>query len=98
MTVFKESFVKISEPESPHKVKLGNDYQYPIKGSGESSYKLDSGKSMKMQDVLFVPGLKKNLLYISTLDAKGTRVAFIDVQVIMWPKGKTINDAVVIGE
>ena len=45
--------------ESPHKVKLGDDYQYPIKGSGEYSYKLDSRKSMKMKDVLFVPGLKK---------------------------------------
>ena len=79
-------------------MKLGDDYQYPIKGSGESFYKLDSGKSMKMQDVLFVPGLKKNLLSISALDAKGMRVSFIDGQVIMWRKGKTINDAVVIGE
>ena len=26
------------------------------------------------------------------------RVAFIDGQVIMWPKGNTINDAIVIGE
>ena len=52
---------------------------------------------MMMKDVLFVPGLKKNLLYISVLDAKGMRVAFIDSQVIMWPKGKTIDDAVVIG-
>ena len=26
------------------------------------------------------------------------RVAFIDGQVIMWPKGKTIDDVVVIGE
>ena len=26
------------------------------------------------------------------------RVVFIDDQVIMWPKRKTINDAVVIGE
>ena len=33
MTGFKESFVKIFEHESPHKVKLGDDYQYPIKGS-----------------------------------------------------------------
>ena len=49
MTGFKESFVKLSEHDSPHKVKLGDDYQYPIKGSGESSYKLDSGKSMKMK-------------------------------------------------
>ena len=63
----------ISEHESPHKVKLGDDYQYPIKGSGESSYKLDSVKSMKMKDVLFVPRLKKNLLSISALDAKGMK-------------------------
>ena len=31
MIGFKESFVKISEHESPHKVKLGDDYQYPMK-------------------------------------------------------------------
>ena len=98
MTRFKESFVKLSEHESPHKVKLGDYYQYPIKGSGESFYKLDSRKSMIMKEVLFVPGLKKNLLSISALDVKGMRVAFIDGQLIMWPRGKTINDAVVIGE
>jgi hypothetical protein len=40
--------------------------------------------------------LTKNLLSISTLDKKGFRVAFIDGEVIMWPKGKTIEDAVVI--
>ena len=78
MTSFKESFEKLSEHNSPHKVKLGDDYQYPIKGSGESSYKLDFGKPLKMKDVLFVPGLKKNLISISVLDAKGMRVAFID--------------------
>ena len=55
-------------------MKLGDDYQYPIKGSGESSYKLDSGKYMKMKDVLFVPRLRKGLLSISALDAKGMRV------------------------
>ena len=32
------------------------------------------------------------------IDAKGMQVAFIYGQVIMWPKGKTINYAVVIGE
>ena len=98
MTAFKESFVRLSEHQSPHKVKLGDEYQYPIKGSGESSYKLDSRKSMTMKKVLFVPGLMNNLLSISTLDSKGMRVAFIDGQVIMWPKGKTIDDAIVIGE
>ena len=51
-----------------------------------------------MKDVLYVPGLKKNLLSISALDAKGIRVAFVDGQVLMWHEGKTIEDATVIGE
>ena len=51
-----------------------------------------------MKDMLYVPGLKKNLLSISALDAKGMRVAFIDGQVPMQPKGNTIYDATVIGE
>ena len=51
---------------------------------------------MKMRDVLYVPGLKKNLLSISTLDKKGFRVAFVDGEVLMCTKGKTIDDVVVI--
>ena len=53
---------------------------------------------MNMKDVLFLLGLKKNILSIYALDAKGRRVSFLDDQVLMWPKGKTIYDAVVIGE
>ena len=52
---------------------------------------------MTMKEVLCVPGLKKKLLSIYASDAKGMRVAFIDGQVLMWPKGKTIDDAVVVG-
>ena len=70
MMGLKESFVRLPEHESPHKVKLGDDYQYPIKCSGESSYKLDSGKSLTIKEVLFVPGLKKNPLSISALMQK----------------------------
>ena len=51
-----------------------------------------------MKNVLFVPGLKKNLLSIFALDAKGMRVAFVDGQVLMLPKGKTFDDAIVNGE
>ena len=71
MTGFKESLSCLEQKESPHKVLLGDDSQYPIKGLGEASYKLDSGKPMKMKDVLYVLGLKKNLLSISALDKKG---------------------------
>ena len=53
---------------------------------------------MKMKEVLYVPGFKKNLLSILEIDKKGYRVAFIDGKVLMCPKGKSIEDAVVIGE
>ena len=76
--------------DSPHKVKLGDDSQYPIKGEGEASYCLESGKRMKMQKILFVPGLKKNLLSISALEEKGFHVAFVKGKVLMWSKGKSL--------
>ena len=98
MTRYKKPFINMSKYDSPLKVKLGDDYQYPIKGSGEASYKLDSGKYLKIKDLLYVLGLKKNLLSISALDKKGIRVAFVNGQVLMWPRGKTIEDATVIGE
>jgi hypothetical protein len=64
---------------------------------GESTYKLDSGIPMKMKDVLYVLGLTNNLLSFSTLDKKGFRVAFIHGEFLIWPKGKNIEDATVIG-
>ena len=51
-----------------------------------------------MKNVLFFLGIKKNLLSISALDAKGMRVSFVDGQVLMWTKGKTFDDAIVIRE
>jgi hypothetical protein len=86
----------LTEKNFPQKVTLGDDYRYPIKGVGESNYKVDSRTLMKMKDVLYVLGLMKNLLSISSLDKKGFRVAFIDGEVLMWPKGKTIEDVIII--
>jgi hypothetical protein len=88
----------ISEKNFYQKVTLGDDYQYPIKGVGESNYKLNSGNSMKMKDVLYVPGLTKNLLSISDLEKKIFRVAFIDGVFLMWAKGETINEEIIIGK
>ena len=51
-----------------------------------------------MKEILYIWGLKKNLLSISELYKKGYKFSFIDGQVLMWPKGKSIEDAIVIGE
>jgi hypothetical protein len=56
MTGQKNTLSSLIEKDSPQKVLLGVDYQYPIKGMGEATYKLDSGTPMRMKDVLFVPG------------------------------------------
>ena len=78
-------------------MQLGDDYKYPIKGWGEGTYKINFGKYMKMKWVLYVPGLKKIILSILSLYKKCFRVTFVDGEVLMWPKGKTIDDATVIG-
>jgi hypothetical protein len=87
----------ILEKKFSQKVTLGDDYQYPIKGVGESRYKLNSGNSIKMKDVLFVPGLTKNLLSISALEKKGFKFDFIDEEFLMWANGETMNEAIIIG-
>ena len=91
MIGYKESISSLEKKESPHKVMLGDDSQYPIKGIGESSYKLDSRNPMKIKYFLYVPRLKKNLLSISTLDKAGFKFSFVDGKVLKWKKGKTID-------
>ena len=49
MTGNKGVILNLIQKDSPHKVKLGDDYQYSIKGGGEAVYHLDSGKQMKMK-------------------------------------------------
>ena len=49
MTGKKQTLSRLEEKNYPHKVSLGDDYQYPIKGIGESSYKLDFGTSWEIE-------------------------------------------------
>jgi hypothetical protein len=63
MTGQKDILSSLIEKDFPQKVSLGDDYQYPIKGMGEATYKLDSGTPMRMKDVLFVPGYQ-NMQFI----------------------------------
>ena len=62
-------------------MELGDNAKYAVKGIGTTSFQLESGDSLHMRDVLFVPELK-NLLSISALEDRGYRVAFVDGQVL----------------
>ena len=95
-TIHKDSLSCLNQKDYSHKVQLGDDYQYPIKGMGEASSKLGTGNLTKIKEVLCVLYLKKNLLSILALDKKGFRVSFVDGEVLMWPKWETINDDTII--
>ena len=48
-------------------------------------------------DILYVLGLKKNLLSIASLEDKGFRVLFMDKKVLLWAKDEDLSSAVQIG-
>jgi hypothetical protein len=97
MTRFINSLSKLTEKVSSLQVVLGDDSKHAIKGVGEASLQIDLVNPLLIKYILFVQGLKKNILSISALEDKGFRVAFVDGQVLLWPKNSSINKDIVIG-
>ena len=62
-------------------MELGDDSTYKIEGVVSTSLQLDLVTVLLIDDVLYVPGLKKNLLSIAGLEDKGYRVLFMDKKV-----------------
>jgi len=87
----------LSKGKSAYFVELGDNKSYPVKGIGSSFIKLEDGSNIHLNNILFVPGLHKNLLSISSLEDKGDRVAFIDGKVVVWAKDSSIEQVEVIG-
>ena len=76
MTGFKDSISNAKKKRFHTKVELGDNGTYVIEGIGSTSLKLDSGWSLHLEEILYVPGLKKNLLFVSVLEEKGYTIAF----------------------
>ena len=77
-------------------MELGDNKSYPVRGIGSTSLELENRGSVHLNNILFVPGLQKNLLSISCLEDKGDRVAFIDGKVVVWDKSSSIDNGQVI--
>ena len=60
-------------------------------------FQLETRGNMSWNDVLYVLGLKKNLVSTSSLEDKGYKVAFFEGQVFIWKRGSSIDSAKVIG-
>lgn len=92
-----ENLSSMMEKRLSQRVELGENHNYAIKGVGKAYIELKSGNNVHLNNVLYVPGLKKNLVSISCLEDKGDIVAFVDGKVLVWSKGSSIDVARVIG-
>jgi transposase InsO family protein len=88
----------LNERKTSYKVELGDKNTYIVEGFAQASVKLESGNHVHLSNVLYVPGLEKNLVSISCLEDKGNKIAFMDGKVLSWHKNSNIEDARVIGK
>ena len=70
MTGYKENLSEFVEKESYLHVVLGDDANYTVKGFGSTSLQLESNDLPHLNDVLYVPGMKRNLVSIFALEDK----------------------------
>jgi hypothetical protein len=87
----------LNERKILYKVELGDKSIYLVEGFRQASVKLESGNHVHLSNVLYVPGLEKNIVSMSCLEDKGNIIAFIDGKVLSWHKNSSIEDARVIG-
>ena len=85
-TGYKEALSDLIENDTNLEIVLGDKATYPMKGTGIVTLHLNQGQVLCLQDVLYVPDLKKNLVLISAMEDKVFKVAFIDGKVRIWKR------------
>ena len=94
-TGYKEALYNLIEKETNLEIVLGDNSKYPMKVVGNVTLQLNQGNTIHLQDVLYVPDLKNNLVSISAMEDKGYRVAFSDGKLRVWKKN--FKDAFTLG-
>ena len=79
-------FSKLSQAETDVEVVLGDDTVVRAVGCGTITFQRESMSPMILRDVLYVPGLKKNLVSVSMIEYRGLGVSFLDGHVRVFPK------------
>jgi hypothetical protein len=97
MTGFRDHLTNIVEKDTNVHVVLGDDARYNVKGVGTSTFQLDFDMHLHLSEVLYVPGMKRNLVSISALEDKGYKVTFSEGKFLACHKDSHINSAKVIG-
>ena len=76
MTGDKYLFTDLDEKYLGLHIEMGDDGRYSATGIGTISFERESRKPFIFKDVMHVPGLKKNLIFVAMLEDKGYDVVF----------------------
>jgi hypothetical protein len=93
MTGYKEILLDFETKSFAEHVELGDDKCYKIEGVCSIFFRLESGTRLHVDEALYVPGLKKNLLSVATLEDKGYQVIFKDRKALLWAKSSHLSTA-----
>jgi hypothetical protein len=96
MTSFKQNLANYRDKKFNVKVELGDDGTYDIKGFGSASFQLQSSNVFHIDEILYVPSLKKNLISVAVLERKGYSIAFTKGKALMWPSNGDLSSAMTI--
>jgi hypothetical protein len=78
-------------------VKNGAHTRHAVKGFGCNRFQLESGGSLEVHEVMYVPELKVNLFSISALEDMGYELMFVDGHVLIQAKGAALDAALRLG-
>jgi hypothetical protein len=62
-----------------------------LKRVGTFTFQLASDIPLQLSEVLYVPGMKRNLVSVSALEDKGYKVTFSEGKVLAWHKNSRMN-------
>jgi hypothetical protein len=91
MTGVREHLIYLRDTKVSMEIALGDDSLVRVAGIGIVTFQRDIMPPISFRDVLYVPGLKKNLISVSTLQDRGLEVSFRGTEVFIHPKGSSLT-------
>ena len=61
----------LEEKDLQIRIEMGDDGKYRVSGEGTVVFQREHGSPLTLSTVMYVPGLKKNLVSIAMLEDKG---------------------------
>ena len=97
MSSVRECFYELNERGVSVEVELGDGRVVRVVNRGTTSLQRESRHPLRFRDVYYVPGLRKNLISVSTIKDRGFEVRFHEGRVYILPRGASFASTKVIG-